>query len=94
MEKQFTSIIVFGLLSIFSALCFHSKFRNLLMSSILSALTASILFQVIGFFVLGYLDPFFGIAFLNTLIISFIISILVGVPFAYRRKKAKTNNRA
>jgi len=64
------------------------------MSSILAALTASILFQVIGFFVLGYLDPFFLIAFVNTLIISFIISVLVGVPFAYLRKKAKTNNGA
>jgi fructose-specific phosphotransferase system IIC component len=92
MEKQFISIIVFGLLSIFAALFFHKKFRNILISSIISALLASLLFQVIEFFVLGNLDPFFFIAFVNSLIISFIISILVGVPFVYRRKRAKTNN--
>lgn len=93
MEKQFISIIVFGSLSIVTALCFHYRLRNLLLSSILSAFTVSIIFQVIGFYVLGYLDPFFIIAFVNTLIISFIISVLVGLPFVYLRKKARTNTR-
>jgi hypothetical protein len=91
MEKQSISIIVFGLLSITAALCFNYRLKNLLLSATLSAILVSILFQVIGFLVLGYLDPFFFIAFVNTLIISFIISILVGVPFVFLRKKAKTN---
>jgi hypothetical protein len=63
-----------------------------LVSSVLSALAASLLFQVIGFFALGYLDPFFLIAFVTTLVISFAASMLVGIPFAYYRKEKSTNN--
>jgi len=92
MEKPTISIIVFGFLSIAVALCFHFKLKNLLLSSFLSALSASVLYQVIGFFVIGYLGPFFFIAFTNTLIISFFVSVIVGIPFSYFRKRAKTNS--
>ena len=92
MENQFIGIIVFALLSIASAIFFHFKFQKLLMASFLSALTASFVFQMIGFFVVGYLDPFFFIAFMSTFIISFVFSILVGAPFAHHRKVGKTNN--
>jgi uncharacterized membrane protein YfcA len=93
MEKKYISIIVFASVSLISACYFHYKIKNYLVSSVLAALAASLLFQIIGFFVLGYLDPFFLIAFVNTLLISFIVSILVGIPFLYYRKKANTNNR-
>ena len=93
MEKEYIGIIVFAILSLISALSFHYKLRNFFVSSILAAFSASLLFQIIGFFVLGYLDPFFLIAFVSTLLISFIVSMLVGMPFLYYRKKANITGR-
>ena len=93
MGKEFISIAVFVLLCLISAFSFHYVLKNFLISSILSALAASLLFQVIGFFVLGYLDPFFLIAFTFSLVISFPISILIGILFVYHRKKANKNKR-
>ena len=92
MEKEQISIIVFIMMTLVIALSFHYKIERFLVSSLLAALVASILFQIVGFFVLGYLDPFFLIAFASTLALSFIISILVGLPFVYFRNKAKKMN--
>ncbi len=93
MENEYIGIIVFAILSLISALSFHYKLRKFFLSSILAAFSASLLFQIIGFFVLGYLDPFFLIAFVSTLLISFFVSMLVGMPFLYYRKKANITGR-
>ena len=88
MGRESIGILVFVLISLISAISFHRMSRKFLLSSLLAALTASISFQIIGFFVLGYLDPFFFIAFFFSLIISFIVSLLVGLLLVYYRKKA------
>jgi uncharacterized membrane protein YfcA len=93
MENEYIGIILFAILSLISALSFHYKLRKFFLSSILAAFSASLLFQIIGFFLLGYLDPFFLIAFVSTLLISFIVSMLVGMPFLYYRKKANITGR-
>jgi phage shock protein C len=89
MHKQYIGIIVFSLLNVATALSFHYKIKLFFLSSILSAILASLLYQIIGFFVLGYLDPFFSKAFVNTLPISIFIALLVGIPFVYYRRKTK-----
>ena len=93
MEKEHIGILIFALLILISSLTFHYKIRNYLVSSVLAALTTSVLFQIIGFIVLGYIDPFFLIAFVITLVISFMASMLVGIPFVLYRKKENINNR-
>lgn len=87
MEKEQISIIVFLILTLGTAILFHYKNKKVLVSSLLTAIVVSILFQIIEYFILGYLDPFFLIAFASTLAISFIISLFVGLPFVYFRNK-------
>jgi len=71
--------------SIMTSFGFHYRIRNILLASLLAAISASIIFHVIGYFVLGYLDPFFLISLFTGAGIAFIISILIGIPFAYKR---------
>ena len=92
MEKEQINIIILLIMTLGVAILFHYKIERFLFSSILAALVVSVLFQIVGFFVIGYLDPFFLIAFASTLALSFIISILVGLPFVYFRNKAKDKN--
>jgi hypothetical protein len=92
MEKEQISIIVFVMMTLVIALPFHYKIDRLLVSSILAALVASVLFQIVGCFVVGYWDPFSLIALVTTLALSFIISIAVGLPFVYFRNKTKKMN--
>jgi len=49
--------------------------------AMLSAFISTILFQVAGYFVVGYLDPFFLIALIGGWLVSFIISLIIGFVF-------------
>ncbi len=85
-------IIVFVIIALLSAILFHYKWDSFWISSVLAAVVASTLFQVVGYFILGYLDPFFMIAFTISLAVSFIVSVVVGLSFTIIRKKRKNKH--
>ena len=87
MEKKYISLIVFVVLSLVISYIFHKRVKNFLLACILIAVSSSILYQVIGIFVLGYLDPFFYIALAGSAVIAFGIAVVAGLPFAYLRFK-------
>jgi membrane protein DedA with SNARE-associated domain len=89
-EQGQIGIIVFVIMALLSAILFHYKWDSYLISSALAAVVASLLYQVVGYFILGYLDPFFMIAFTISLAVSFTISLIVGLPFAINRKRRKS----
>ena len=80
-------IIILCGISILIATGFHYKLKNPIVAIVLSTFSASIAFQVIAYIDLGYLDPFFIIAFGFSSGITFLISLLVGIPFTYYRRK-------
>ena len=80
-------IIILCGISILTAIGFHYKLKKPLVATILSTFSASIGFQVIAYIQLGYLDPFFIIAFGISSGITFLISLLVGIPFTFYRRK-------
>ena len=59
MDNNLFSFIIFCMMSIIISTMSHYKINNTLYASILSAIVASLTFQIIGYFVVGYLDPFF-----------------------------------
>lgn len=85
MDKGSIGLIVLCAVSIMTSSGFHYRIRNILFASLLAAISASILFHLIGYFVLGYLDPFFLISLFTGAAIAFVISILIGIPLAYKR---------
>ena len=71
----------------------HYFLRRFFLASILSALAATALFQVIAALHLGYFDPFWPIAVLFSAPIAFGISLLVGLllwMYWASRKKARS----
>ena len=71
-----------GLLIFFASLVGCSlllarKTKRRTISAIVATLAASLLVQVISYAHLGYLDPFYQIAFVTSVVIGFPISLLV-----------------
>ena len=86
-EEGSVGIIILCGISILLAIGFHYKLKSPIVATILSTFSASIAFQVIAYIHIGYLDPFFIIAFILSSGITFLISLLVGIPFTYYRRK-------
>jgi hypothetical protein len=61
------------------------KTKRRVISATVATLAAALLVQVISYLHLGYLDPFYQIAFATSVVIGFPISLLVAVS-ALRRK--------
>ena len=75
-----------------------SGYSTTILLAMLSAFISTILFQVVGYLVVGYLDPFFLIALIGGWIISFIISLIIGFLFLpseeeKRRRKSENNGK-
>ncbi len=83
------NILVFVTLSILSSAACHYFFKTYIIAAVLSAFVVSISFQVFAYAVVGYLDPFFIVALIVGWLISFFISLLIGLPFFFERKKVK-----
>ena len=81
MDKSAFAFLILCLLSICIAVFAHAKIKKYFIASVLAAIVSSICFQIIGFFVLGYLDPFFLIALFMGALVAFVLALLAGVPF-------------
>jgi hypothetical protein len=65
----------------------HKKINRYIIACIVASIVSSISYQLIGFVILGYLDPFFLIASVIGAIVAFLIALLTGIPVVYYRKK-------
>ena len=81
MNEATGGLIILSILSIVCSLVSHTLIRAMSLAIPLAAVFTAILFQVITYFQLGYLDPFFPITLVTTFAISFLIAIVIGVPF-------------
>lgn len=75
-------LTLLGLLIFFASLLGFSlvlarKTKRRLVSAIVATLAASLLVQAISYAHLGYLDPFYQIAFVTSIVIGFPISLLI-----------------
>ena len=79
-------------LSIFLVVCISVSLvscrlaSNYFLACLISASFSSIIFQILNYLFLGYLDPFFIIAFTIGTFYALIVSVLVGF-FVWRRRK-------
>ena len=87
--RTLISILVFSVIVLVCSIVFHTYWKYYFQAVILSSFISAILFQVVGYFVMGYLDPFFLIALVPSWVISFVSSLIIGLPFLIIRKKIK-----
>ena len=86
MTESTQGILVLLGTSAVSGVLFHYFLPSLIKASVLSAVLASVLFQVLAYFHLGHLDPFFVIALFTGGAIAFVVALFIGVLFQkYRR---------
>lgn len=84
-----TAFIVIGVsISIIS----HKYIKIYLLACIVSGVITITIYQIIHFFIVGYLDPYFQIVFIIGGSIAFLISVIVGIPVRYGGKN-ETGNR-
>jgi hypothetical protein len=88
MDTSSVALLVYAVISIVIAFIAHWSSRSYWLTSCLAAIVASIGFQVFVYFQAGHLDPFFLIALAISAGVSFLIALLVGLPFiSFRRKR-------
>jgi hypothetical protein len=82
--KTFLPPLVFIAIAIVISIFAHKKFllKNpdyFLLISIIAGAVSSLIFQIIGYFVLGHLDPFAIIGFATGAVVATVVSVLVGL---------------
>jgi hypothetical protein len=80
----------FRAISVVVSLAVHSRTQKFLVACLLSAIISSLFFQLGEVLLLGYLDPFFAIALVNSTFLALGISVVVGrilVIIGRRRSK-------
>ena len=84
------SFLILCLLSCAISILVHLRLKKYIFACLVSGFLSSIIFQIIGFFVMGYLDPFYLWAFAGGTVVAFLIALIVGIPIEHRRKKRRT----
>lgn len=70
-------LVVWLMISLMSGVAFHNGRGVLVVRSFVASLVANAIFQVLGFFVQGHLDPFWPVALVVGGIGSFLIALVV-----------------
>ena len=97
MNEQLLQVLAFLTVTVVSSCLIHACLKCYLLAALFSAITATTLLVIFSYLELGYLDPLLIVGFtftvLPVLAYTFIISLIVGLPFLYvrRRKRAKTD---
>ena len=89
MSEASVGIILLVSISIIVSCVAHYFIKKYLVALIISAIIATIVFQIAVYIQLGYLDPFFIIALFTGGLIAFGISAIIGIPFLVVRKRRK-----
>jgi len=71
--------VYLSFIAVISALYWHRNQTRFLLASVLSALTATVIFEILAFLESGSLDPFFMIASVLAFGLSFLIAIVLGL---------------
>jgi len=80
-------LVILVLICVLLATLMHWLIKTPKLASTLSAILAVVVFQIVAYIDLGYLDPFFLIAVVISAGIAFIISVLIGSLFKTNRDK-------
>ena len=86
-EARLGMLVLIGL-SVVSSLVCHALIRSYLWAAFVAAIAAGTLFFMLATLRSGYVDPFLPIAFVFAELWAFGIALVVGVPFAYARKRS------
>ena len=79
MASNLISKITFLFIVVVSNCIANICLRKYLLAAVVSATVSTILFQIAGYFVVGYLDPLFLIALIVGWVAAFLVGLVVGL---------------
>ena len=85
--SDFVVILFVVIFMLVSSIVAHWKIRNIFLASITATVFATAAVFVTDYLAAGYVDPFWSIALPNTLAFYFITALVIGIPFAVKRRK-------
>ena len=95
MSESIQGILIFLVLAITCSLISHYWIKRISIAILCSIFATVILFQLIVYFLNGYLDPFYIVAILTTSAITFFIALIIAIPFRlWRKGNVDTNDSA
>lgn len=86
MNEGLLGIIILVFISIICSVVAHWYFDKFNFAIAFSTLASVLLFQLISYIQIGYLEPFFIIALITSSIFAIVISFLISIPFRYSRR--------
>lgn len=87
MTEAAQGVVALVATSVVVAAAVHTCHTSYLRASLIAATMASIVFQFLAYWHVGYLDPFFPIALLTGGAIAWGIALVVGLPFRRTRSR-------
>jgi len=89
---NFLQIIAFLAITVIPACFVHAFLKRYFLAVILATFAGTSLFLLCSYIEMGYLDRFLLVGLIPLLLSSFVISLLVGLPFAHMRQKRGSKN--
>jgi uncharacterized membrane protein YccC len=86
-------LLIFIATALVSAVLWHQYVSHYFAASVAATATAVVVFQVLAYIELGYVDPFALIAVATSSVVALAIALVIGLPFRARRKR-KANDHA
>jgi hypothetical protein len=87
MQHPATSGSAFILIAAASSVVWHLFVRAYGVAVLGAALTTVVLFRVVEYLVLGYLEPYFYMAMASSLLPALVIAAGIGLPFRFHRAR-------
>ena len=91
--SEILAIITIIVVSVLNCLIWHAVDSNYLRASALAATTFSAIVQLESYIEVGYWEPFIIISIVSSFIYSFVMALLVGIPYQiYRARRDRERN--
>ena len=82
------SIVTFAVLTVIANVVCYRFMNSRLVAAFSAACMVAISFQVVGYVVQGYLDPFFTVAFVMSWVVSFGLSLMIAFVLVLRGRRS------
>ena len=86
MSESIEGIIIFSIVAVAVSIISHALIKKISSAILLAAISTALIFQLVVYFLAGYLDPSFPVALITTFLMAFLIALIIGVPFKIWRR--------
>lgn len=91
MSESIEGIIIFSIVAVAVSIISHVLIKKISSAVLLAAISTALIFQLVVYFLAGYLDPSFPVALITTFLMAFLIALIIGVPFKIWRRNTNKN---